>query len=95
MRTKARVDENQNEIVEAFRAMGATVLITSQLKNCFDLLVGYRGVNIIVEVKDGSKPPSQRKLTDGEKKFRDNWRGGEYYIINSIDEAINLLKKIQ
>lgn len=92
MRRSARIDSNQNEIVNAFRKMGASVLITSQLKNCFDLLVGYKGVNYIVEVKDGKKPPSQRKLTKGEQKFKDTWQGGEYYIIESIDDVINLLK---
>lgn len=92
MRRAARIDGNQNEIVKAFRKIGASVLITSQLKNCFDLLVGYKGVNYIVEIKDGSKPPSQRKLTIGEKKFREGWKGGEYFIIKNIDEAIELLK---
>lgn len=93
MRRNARIDSNQNEIVRTFRRLGATVLITAQLKNCFDLLVGYRGVNYIVEVKDGKKPPSQRKLTDGEQKFKDNWKGGEYYIVESIEDAINILNQ--
>lgn len=94
MRRAAKVDSNQNEIVSTFRKMGASVLITSQLKNCFDLLVGFKGVNMIVEVKDGSLPPSKRKLTPGEKLFKESWRGGEYHIINSVDEAIDLLNKV-
>ena len=92
MRRAARIDSNQNEIVEALRRCGASVLITSQLKNCFDILVGYNGINYIVEIKDGDKPPSQRKLTKGEEKFRKEWKGGEYHIIESISEALNLIK---
>ena len=92
MRRAARIDSNQNEIVEALRRCGASVLITSQLKNCFDILVGYNGINYIVEIKDGNKPPSQRKLTKGEEAFRDSWKGGKYYIIESIEDAIDLLK---
>ena len=92
MRRNARIDANQNEIVEALRRCGASVLITSQLKNCFDILVGYNGVNHIVEIKDGNKPPSQRKLTKGEEKFRDEWKGGKYHIIESIEDALKLLE---
>lgn len=92
MRTKAKVDGNQKEIVEGLRKMGASVLIVSQLKNCFDILVGYKGVNYIMEIKDGSLPPSKRRLTLGEQKFRDSWNGGEYHVVNSLDEAINILQ---
>ena len=93
MRTAARVDSNQKEIVEGLRRYGASVLITSQLKNCFDILVGYEGVNYIMEIKDGKKPPSQRKLTKGEEKFKEIWKGGGYYVVESLNEAIILIKK--
>ena len=89
----ARVDGNQKEIVKVLRQAGATVLHTHQLKNCFDILVGYNGINYIVEIKDGNKPPSQRKLTTGEEKFRDEWKGGEYYIIESIEQALKLIQQ--
>ena len=91
MRRAAKIDSNQNEIVEALRRCGASVLITSQLKNCFDILVGYNGINYIVEIKDGKKPPSQRKLTEGEIKFMENWKGGKYYIIESIEDAFEMI----
>ena len=91
MRRNARVDSNQKEIVEALRKAGASVLIVSMLKNCFDILVGFKGVNFIMEIKDGSKPPSQRKLTEGEAKFKESWRGGPYYIVYSIEEALKII----
>ena len=90
-RRKAKVDKNQKEIVQALRKAGASVLITSQLKNCFDILVGFQGVNYIVEIKDGNLPPSQRKLSAGETKFKDNWKGGKYYIIESVEQAIQMI----
>lgn len=91
MRRKARVDDNQKEIVDYFRKLGASVLHLHTLKNCFDILVGYNGYNIIVEIKDGTKCKSQQKLTDGEEKFREDWKGGTYHIITSFDEVQNLL----
>lgn len=89
----AKVDSNQSEIVKALRKLGAAVLITSQLKNAFDILVGYRGQLFIVEIKDGAKPPSQTKLTEGELKCKTLFEsvGIKYHVIKSVDEAINLI----
>lgn len=93
MRRAARVDGNQKQIVDGLRRFGASVLITSQLKNCFDILVGYKGINYIMEIKDGDKPKSQRKLTKGEQEFKDRWKGGEYFIVESLDKAIEIINK--
>jgi hypothetical protein len=93
MRHAARIDANQEQIVSALRAMGATVRIVTQGNGLPDLLVGFRGVTILMEVKDGQKVPSARKLTPAEQKFFDEWRGGIVAIVNSVDEAIDLLKR--
>ncbi len=92
MRRNARVDSNQKEIVNFIRKYGGTVLIISQLKNCFDILVGYNDFNIIMEIKDGNLTPSKRKLTEGEEKFKDTWKGGEYHIVKNINEVEQILK---
>ena len=93
MRRAAKTDSNQLEIVKALRNIGAFVLVTSQLKNAFDVLVGYRGKLFIIEIKDGNKPPSQRKLTEGELKCKEGFEsvGIPYHVVNSIDEAIELI----
>ena len=93
MRHAARIDANQEQIVTALRAMGATVRIVTQGNGLPDLLVGFRGVTILMEVKDGQKVPSARKLTPAEQKFFEEWRGGIVAIVNSVDEAIDLLKR--
>lgn len=93
MRRAAKTDNNQSEIVKALRQCGAFVLITSQLKNAFDILVGYRGKLFIIEIKDGNKPPSQRKLTEGELICKQGFEsvGINYHVITSVDEAIELI----
>jgi len=93
MRHAARIDANQEQIVAALRAMGATVRIVTQGNGLPDLLVGFRGMTILMEVKDGQKVPSARKLTPAEQKFFEEWRGGIVAIVNSVDEAIDLLKR--
>jgi hypothetical protein len=95
MRRAARVDDNQPEIVEALRRFGAAVLITSQLKNAFDILVAYRGQLYVVEIKDGKLPPSARKLTSGELKCKAMFEavGVTYHVIKSVEQAINLINE--
>jgi len=93
MRYANRIDANQNKIVDALRKAGAVVRIISQGDGIPDLLVGYRGYTILMEVKDGDKVPSARKLTEAEQKFFDDWRGGMLVIVNSVDEALETLKR--
>ena len=92
MRYANRIDANQNAIVDALRECGATVRIIRQGAGIPDLLVGYNGYTILMELKDGSKPPSARRLTEDEQKFFDEWTGGMLVIVNSIDEALDILK---
>lgn len=95
MRYANRIDANQNKIVDALRKAGAVVRIISQGDGIPDLLVGYRGYTILMEVKDGDKVPSARKLTEAEQKFFDDWRGGMLTIVNSVDEALETLKRCE
>jgi len=88
-RRAARVDDNQSEIVAAFRKLGWYVLIISQLKNCCDIIVSRNGRTIAVEIKDGSKPKSAQKLSEGELKFKTEWQG-EYQLITCIDDLTEL-----
>ena len=58
-RKRARTDSNQTEIAQTFRDMGATVAFTHTIGGGFpDLVIGFRGVNLLIEIKDGAKPPS-------------------------------------
>lgn len=78
-----RRDANEGEIVRALEKIGASVL---RLDFC-DLLVGFRGVNKLLEVKDGRKAPSKRPLTPQQIKLRAGWRG-QWRVVTSIEEAI-------
>lgn len=89
-----RVDANQPEIVEALRAVGASVQHIHEIgQGCPDILIGFRGINFVVEIKDGNRPPSRRKLTPDEQRWHDEWRG-QKAIIKSVDEALELIGAI-
>jgi len=91
MRRAARRDDNEKEIIAAMREAGAYVKQIND-EGLFDLLVSYRGETMLIEVKDGAKPPSARRLTDAEAKFHSEWPGSDLFIINSVEEALSLLR---
>lgn len=92
MRRAARTDGNHTEIVEAFRKHGCSVWDTSRMgEGGPDLVVGRWQRCVLVEVKDGSLPPSRRKLTPDEIKFKREWKGA-YCIVENIDDVIVTVK---
>ena len=92
MRRANRVDYNQSVIVESLRKAGAYVRIVTMGDGVPDLLVGYKGFTLLLEVKDGDKPPSQRKLTTAEQKFFDEWTGGILAVVESVEDALAILQ---
>lgn len=91
MKFAARKDANQDEIVSALRSIGATVTSVHQIGNGLpDVICGFRGKNYLLEIKDGNKPPSRRRLTEDEKRWHKQWQG-HVDIVESVDDAINLI----
>lgn len=94
MRRAARTDRNHLEIIAALRKVGATVRsLASVGAGCPDLLVGYHGQNFALEVKDGRKKPSARKLTEDEERFFRDWKG-QAAVVSSVDEALRAIGAI-
>jgi hypothetical protein len=89
---RGRVDANQAEIVAALRKVGASVVSLARIgEGCPDLLVGYRGRTLLIEVKDGTAIPSKRLLTEDELKFQSSWTGATIRNVGSIEEAIKAI----
>jgi hypothetical protein len=88
VRRAAKVDANQRQVVAALRGAGATVqLLHAVGEGCPDLLVGHLGVNYLLEVKDGQKPPSAQKLTPQQEIWHRDWRGHRV-VVNSPEAAL-------
>ena len=90
MRRAARRDANEQEVIVALRNAGAYVKQIND-EGFADLLIWFRGRCLIVEVKDGKKPPSARKLTEAEQKFHDEYPGDNLFIVNSAEDALAIL----
>lgn len=91
MRRAAKVDANQSDIVDVLRAAGATVQPIHMIgKGCPDLLVGFRGRNYLLEVKDMDQPPSKRRLTDDEAEWHFKWNG-QVTVVEDPIEALRVI----
>tara|TARA_R110000868_G_scaffold207722_1_gene456714 strand:- start:3982 stop:4266 length:285 start_codon:yes stop_codon:yes gene_type:complete len=89
----ARIDANQTAIIAALRQLGASVQPLHTVGGGVpDLLVGYRSRNYLIEIKDGAKPPSARKLTPEQVVWHEAWRGA-VCVVTSPDEAIEFVRQ--
>ena len=86
--TYARIDTNQKEIVEALRKAGATVVSLASMKHgCPDLMVGYAGETLLMEIKRDAKA----KFTSDQLDFLGKWKGGAISRVDSVEAAIRAL----
>lgn len=86
MRQIARVDKVQAEIVQALRSAGAKVKLLHQMGGgCPDLLIGFRGTLLLMEVKSKGG-----RLTQDEVEFYDEWC--QYMVVvYSVEEALKAI----
>ena len=98
MRIAAKIDKNQPEIVSGLEDVGASVKSLAAVGGgVHDLLVGFRGVNYLLEVKN---PDTEVKafregnnaaaLTPDQKKFHFFWQG-QGAIVWSLDDALQAI----
>lgn len=86
MRRAARVDANQAEIVSALRKAGATVeLLHAVGGGCPDILAGYLGRNLLMEIKG----PGGR-LNEIEHEWHLWWRG-QVVVVYTAEEALRII----
>ena len=87
MRRAAKVDSNQREIIKALKDIGASVQLLHQVGGgCPDVMVGYRGVTTLLEVKN---PAGLNKVSESQKSWQNEWCGGPVWVVRSAGEAID------
>ena len=92
----AKIDANQEAVVTALRTAGATVQSLAGVgKGVPDLLVGFKGQTMLMEVKDGFKAPSARLLTEDQIRWHGVWKGGSLAVVDSPDAALRMIGVIK
>jgi hypothetical protein len=89
VRRAGRVDANHGDVVAALRFYGASVVPTGGVGDGFpDLLVGSIGRTFLIEVKDGDKPPGERRLTKDQERWHAEWKGEPVFVATSAAHAV-------
>ena len=94
---KTRRDITHGPIVRALEGIGATVVDLSTLgEGKPDLIVGYRGVDRMMEVKserenvrkDGYLRTDKGAVQENQAAFAASWRGAPVIVVRSVGEAL-------
>jgi hypothetical protein len=60
---------------------------------CPDLLVAKHGKVLLVEVKDGARRPSERRLTEDEVRWHAAWRAHlAVVVVESAEQALEAMQ---
>jgi hypothetical protein len=88
VRRAAKVDMNQEAVVSALRAAGASVWV---LGRPTDLLVGFRSVTLLVEVKNPDTGYGKRGANKNQREFMEKWKGGPVSLVDGPEAALRAL----
>ncbi len=85
-----RVDGNHAEIVRGLRQIGAVVLDVHSVGGLLDVLVGFRGRLVLIEIKNPARPKSARKLTPAESATVEALRRNDINtpVVLTLDDAL-------
>jgi hypothetical protein len=87
MRRAAKVDNTQRAIVDALRAVGASVqLLHTVGGGCPDAICGWQGRDIWFEFKTAT-----HRLRSTQQRWVKAWRGGPVHVVASAEEALEVL----
>jgi hypothetical protein len=83
-----RVDANQKELVRLLRKLpGVGVLVWN---GDVDIIVGYRGRNYLLEVKNPTRPKAHDKKSKIQQDLRRYWPGN-YAVVESFEDALEVI----
>ena len=91
-RYAAKADNNQPEITQAFLDGGASVY---HLKVPVDLMVGYAGQTVLVEVKNLETRYGRKGANERQGNFMATWKGGAVALVDGPEAARRLMKLME
>ena len=90
MRYAAKTDSNQRPIVQSLRDIfgpDCVFDLSAVGQGCPDLMVGVRGVNLLMEIKT-----DKGKLTTDQVIFHKSWPGS-VVVVRTLQEALDAITK--
>jgi len=91
-----RTDGNHAAIIRGALDVGAAVLDIHALAGTLDILIGFRSVLYLIEIKDPARPKSARALTAAETATIDRFRlaGCPVHVIETVEQLWRVIGAI-
>jgi hypothetical protein len=90
-RRAARQDGNQPRLRSRFEGLGGSWLpIPAVTGGEPDALLGWRGKNQLVELKDPGAPPCRRRLRAKQREWHASWRGDPPAVVETLQDILRL-----
>jgi hypothetical protein len=79
-----KVDDNQEDVIDALEGVGASVLRLQGLeRGCPDLCVGFRNVDFLMEIKGEDGRVAKHQID-----WHHHWHGRPVTIVRTVEEAL-------
>lgn len=89
-------DRNHSQVVDWFHQLGASVeTLESPRAGVPDLLVGYLGVDQLVEVKPLVGETRKRELRASQVDWHASWRGRKPVVVRTLADVTKVLASIR
>jgi len=96
MRRAAKVDANQQDVIDALRAAGASVQSLGAVGNgCPDLLAGWGGRDmVLLEVKHPERTKCRREPNTLQQEWHKRWKGRPVVVVHTAEDALRAIGAI-
>lgn len=84
---RAKRDKNETDIVRALRDIPGLSVVVISAKDVPDLLIGYQGINYLIEVKNKK---GLNRLQEGQAEFLENWKG-QVVVAHCLEDILDVL----
>lgn len=95
MRRRANIDVNQQEIVTKLRSCGVSCepRLSRLGDGIPDLLCGYRGRNVLLEIKRDDQGESRKRLSADESAWHAKW-SGQVAVVSDWEQAMAVILEV-
>jgi hypothetical protein len=88
-----RVDSNAPALCTLWRSIGGSWLtLVPETGGEPDALIGWRGADVLIEVKDPNAPPSKRKPRAKQLAWHRSWKGRPVAVVLCFDDLLRLFE---
>jgi hypothetical protein len=91
-RWDAKTDKNSSALLKSIRQIPNVSIcdLSGAGGGVPDVMLGYQGANLLIEIKRPDVAPSQSKLNDLQVEWHDSWLG-QVAVVRTLDDILEVM----